>query len=317
MAELPHLPVHARHRAKGGRPKEAFDQAATKMLAAIRHLEEVSLDRLLASWRLGRRSKDCPLGAERVFQFIGAIIYDMEWTSFEGEPEFENAATLADATNTISPGFALRYRCEHFVTHMLQVDYGFPATPFFKDWYWPSYVDDTIRSFERLCRFVSATTWRWSQDPGIPDQRSWDLLLDVLADSLCPLWTTEYYFTWDLAIMFYYYYSRRKPVNPQARREGWAGYTGVLQEIIDEDPTRGRERLRRKISLDIHLFKTFIGRPKAARADGFSGPGSGHPALLQDHAALPKSGPQDAGPGDIELARMGCLNVRICAAHKA
>ena len=32
--------------------------------------------------------------------------------------------------------------------------------------------------------------------------------------------------------------------------------------MIDEVPTRGRERLRRKLSLDIHLFETFIEDPK-------------------------------------------------------
>jgi hypothetical protein len=198
-----------------GRPKEAFDRAAQKMLTAIRRLGEGSPDKLLASRRLGRSSEECQFSAERVFQFIGAIVYDMEWTSAEGESDFENAATLADATNTISPGFALQYSCWHFVRHMLLVDYGFSAPPLFQHWRSPRKVEDAIWTFERFCGFVSATAWRWRQGHGIPDQRAWDLIIDVLAGSItwqCPLWT------WDAAIMFYYYYSRRKLVSPQERR---------------------------------------------------------------------------------------------------
>jgi hypothetical protein len=238
-----------------GRPKEAFDRAAQKMLTAIRRLGEGSPDKLLASRRLGRSSEECQFSAERVFQFIGAIVYDMEWTSAEGESDFENAATLADATNTISPGFALQYSCWHFVRHMLLVDYGFSAPPLFQHWRSPRKVEDAIWTFERFCGFVSATAWRWRQGHGIPDQRAWDLIIDVLAGSItwqCPLWT------WDAAIMFYYYYSRRKLVSPQERREGWTGYTGVLQEMIAEVSTRGRERLQRKLSLDVHLFPSII-----------------------------------------------------------
>jgi hypothetical protein len=58
--------------------------------------------------------------------------------------------------------------------------------------------------------------------------------------------------------MFYYYYFRRKPVGHHERREGRTGYTGVLQEMIEEVPTMGREWLQRKLSLDIHLFPTFF-----------------------------------------------------------
>ncbi|KAK3899053.1 hypothetical protein C8A05DRAFT_37331, partial [Staphylotrichum tortipilum] len=59
--------------------------------------------------------------------------------------------------------------------------------------------------------------------------------------------------------MFYYYYTRWKPVSPEARREGWTGYTGVLHEMVAEVPTRGRERLQRKLSFDIHcLIPSFV-----------------------------------------------------------
>ena len=55
-------------------------------------------------------------------------------------------------------------------------------------------------------------------------------------------------------LLVYYYHSRRTPVNAGARGHGWTGYTGVLQEMILEVPTRGNDRLERKLSLDIHYF---------------------------------------------------------------
>ncbi len=241
-----------------GRPAEVFERAATKMLATIHHAGEGSPDRLLISRPLGRISlKKCWFPAERVFQFIGAIAYDMEWTSWDGELEFEKAAALADATNTIGPRFRMPYDSVNFLRHMLLVDYGVPASPIFssKDWYLPDEVVNAMWSFERFCGFASATAWRWRQGQSVPDQRAWDLILDVLQG--CTAWPNIYY-TWDAAVMFYYYYSRRKPVSPQARREGWTGYTGVLQEMIAEVPTRGRDRLQRKPSLDHHIISIFI-----------------------------------------------------------
>ncbi|KAK4123178.1 hypothetical protein N657DRAFT_681311 [Parathielavia appendiculata] len=127
---------------------------------------------------------------------------------------------------------------------------------FKRHWHRRDNGDDAMWSFEKFCNFVSATAWRWKQGHAIPDQKSWDLILDVLAGSMT--WTSPY-FTWNATIMFYYYYSRRKPVGPQARREEWTGYTGVLQGIIAEIPTRRREWLQRTLSLDIHhFFPTFI-----------------------------------------------------------
>jgi hypothetical protein len=37
-------------------------------------------------------------------------------------------------------------------------------------------------------------------------------------------------------------------------KQGWSGYTGILQEILDEVPTRGTGRLERKLSLDVHIL---------------------------------------------------------------
>lgn len=54
--------------------------------------------------------------------------------------------------------------------------------------------------------------------------------------------------------MIYYYRLHRQPVDAEDHKEGWIGYTGVLQEMIAEIPARGRDRLERKLSLDAHLL---------------------------------------------------------------
>jgi hypothetical protein len=59
---------------------------------------------------------------------------------------------------------------------------------------------------------------------------------------------------WDAATLLHWYHTRRKPVDEEDRKKGWTGYTGVLQEMIDEVPTRGTDRLARKLSLDVHML---------------------------------------------------------------
>ncbi|KAG7284718.1 hypothetical protein NEMBOFW57_009327 [Staphylotrichum longicolle] len=54
--------------------------------------------------------------------------------------------------------------------------------------------------------------------------------------------------------MFYYFHTRRKPISDLARKEGHTEYTGILQEMIAEVPTRGTDRLQRKLSLDVNWF---------------------------------------------------------------
>ncbi len=54
--------------------------------------------------------------------------------------------------------------------------------------------------------------------------------------------------------MIHYYYSHRKPVDANDHKKRWTGYTGVLQEMIAEVPTRGTDRLEHKLSLAVHLL---------------------------------------------------------------
>ena len=86
--------------AKPGRPRQALDRTTTKMHDAICRTGEVSVDDLFASRLLGLSS--LYICFKTVFQAIGAIVYDMEWTNDDGELVFQNAEALADAKHTPS-----------------------------------------------------------------------------------------------------------------------------------------------------------------------------------------------------------------------
>ena len=117
--------------AKPGRPWETLYRTTIKMHDAIRCTEALSVDHLFASRLLGLSNWYAPF--QTVFQAIGAIVYDMEWTSDDGELEFQNAEALADAKHTISPNFKLGYdECRAVLEQMLLTDYGIPGFPVFQ-----------------------------------------------------------------------------------------------------------------------------------------------------------------------------------------
>jgi len=138
------------------------------MEAAIRGTGAAgSPDDLLISRHLGRKGTYPVLPAERVFQVMGAIVYEMEWTSGDNDggtthPDFHNAAVLADAVDTISPDFLRRwFEMDRFFGLMISADYGFPdyalSTPSIGMLF---YKENRIWAFERFCDFLAATAWR-------------------------------------------------------------------------------------------------------------------------------------------------------------
>jgi hypothetical protein len=67
----------------------------------------------------------------------------------------------------------------------------------------------------------------------------------------------------DLAIMLYYYDTRRRPLEPVVYKTVRTGYIGVLQELIFEVPLRGSNRLQCKLSLHVNeLLPKVVRDPK-------------------------------------------------------
>jgi hypothetical protein len=163
---------------------------------------------------------------------------------------------------------------------MLLVDYGFPAYPLHHSLFscdglrhkFPPGIrasrstheraSDPLWCLERFCGLLTATAWRWGQGHGLPDQEAWSLIRDVLlAMKVGP--RSDFRWACDTAAMFHFYYSHRKPLGPEGHMGGWTGYTGVLQQMVDEIPARGTDRLTRKLSLDIYFFIPLFIRDQA------------------------------------------------------
>jgi hypothetical protein len=67
----------------------------------------------------------------------------------------------------------------------------------------------------------------------------------------------------DFTIMRYYYYTHRRSIDVVDYENGMAGYTGIIQELISEIPSRGSDRLQRKLSVDVNELM-----PKVVRDPG-------------------------------------------------
>ena len=219
--------------------RETLGRAAEKMQAAIHAAGERSVDSLVETRRRGRRERDSRCSPKHVFQAVGAIIYAMEWTG--GEPAVDKDVMAARATTV--PQFIRTPldRLPRLFELMLVVDYGFPPFPIHASLAWSE--------LEGFCGFLVATAWRWRQRQALPGSKEWDHI-SVAAF----VWSFDEVSVWDAVTMLYYYQSHSKPVTAEDREQGRTGYTGVLEEMIAEVPTRGKDRLERKLSLDAHLL---------------------------------------------------------------
>ncbi|KAH6634648.1 hypothetical protein B0J18DRAFT_453354 [Chaetomium sp. MPI-SDFR-AT-0129] len=255
------------------------------MHATIRAFKEKSADTLVASRQRGQKRHGLLISPTMsrpysVFEAAGAMMYAMEWTGHDSDEDSDSSLKDTDddddddkmlllpvegsTTGPLKPGYVLKPPVECFrgfvpdlrrmIKIMLVVDYGFRSdsirvsgagvtVPSWSDF---MMVSDFLVRIARL--------WRWQQ--GVPDDRSWALIARLVGD-----WVDDDGLrlpVWDVATMIYYYQVHR---SVDARGEhldeacaGFTGYTGVLQEMIDEVPTRGKDRLERKLFLDAHLL---------------------------------------------------------------
>lgn len=247
---------------KDYRARQTLDLVARRMHATIRACGEQSADTLLESRRHGQAQDDPLAPMHTVFEVIGAMIYAMEWTS--GEPWAEDPVPSMGPLELVSaleapPVYSVGYSLQlpRLFELMLVIDYGFPAHPICGSICGPmliprSWFLDAWAALERLSDFLVkvARAWRWRQ--GLPSDESWNVIACATWD-----WANDIGLkvpVWDVATMIYYYRLHRNPADAEEHKEGWIGYTGVLQEMIAEIPARGRDRLERKLSLDAHLF---------------------------------------------------------------
>ncbi|KAK4039438.1 hypothetical protein C8A01DRAFT_16589 [Parachaetomium inaequale] len=229
---------------------ETLTRVARKMQGGIYRGGETSVDALVKSRYRGRDKYSVPGRLEGVLEAVGAILYAQEWTGNSSQ----EALDTTPAANQIprSSRLGLELASEYVYEAMLLVDYGCPSRPIRSMWNCRDYfLNVDLPEFDNFSRFLTTTARRWEQGQ-IPDSATWDHIAHRME-------AVEYRWppvvdVWNAATLLYYYNTRRKPVSAEDRKNGLTGYTGVLQEMVDEVPTRGTDRLGRKLSLDVHVL---------------------------------------------------------------
>ena len=248
---------------KDSSARQTLDRTARKMHATIRACGAQSANTLLESRERSRTPQDLHVSMSAVFEAVGAMIYAMEWTNTPpraGELAPPQAVIRPlEAGRPVEPPAKDLFGCASTLRSLFQVmlviDYGFPDRRISG---WVYYEWPKVESFAGFL-VKMARLWRWRQ--GLPSDKAWGLIAEASSD-----WADDFGLrlpVWDVATMIYYYCTHRKPVEAEELKEGWTGYTGVLKEMIAEVPTRGTDRLERKLSLDAHiLIPRFVGSRK-------------------------------------------------------
>ncbi len=215
------------------------------MLDNMGRLGQPSPDALLEARRRGRGDHELSGRMELVVEALGAVVYDMTWTCGGGPgPKRMRAVKNANAPSCQDRD-APWHMCRRVFELMLFIDYSLPAYPLRR------YRRDLSR-FERFSRVLTGSALFWVKGIALPGTGAWDCIAREAGGWARAMDGVP---VWDIATMLYYYNTRINPSSPMGDHEqGWPQYTGVLQEMIAEIPTRGIARLERKLSLDVHLL---------------------------------------------------------------
>ncbi|KAK4139302.1 uncharacterized protein C8A04DRAFT_15972, partial [Dichotomopilus funicola] len=178
-----------------------------------------------------------------VVRSVAAILYDQEWTGNRIQ------GMIPDYTARDNSAVMIACFTPYAFEMMLLVDYGFPPHPIQPPSFHhrQAFFALPYAQFEEFARFLVATASRWNEGH-ISGLGSWEKIARNMM-----FWTRTLDVS-DAATLIYYYHTRRQPVDSEDAKQGWTGYTGVLQEMIDEIPARGTDRLARKLSLDINVL---------------------------------------------------------------
>ena len=217
---------------------EVLTRVATKMQASIRHAGEGSADALLGSRLRGMTTLSRPLRPELILKSVGGILYDQEWTGNLSQVMIPDHTTLDGTSTNIAFG-------SNYIFDMMLL-----PCPVRSPWWWSRqrFLDVGWKHFENFSRFLTAVACRWN-DGHLPEPAPWEYIARKM--DAFEIYGLD---VWDAATLIYYYDTHREPVDSESAKGGWTGYTGVLQEMIDEVPKRGTDRLARKSSLDVNLL---------------------------------------------------------------
>ncbi len=184
--------------------------------------------------------------ARGLLQMVAAILYDQECSSVTcnsvTEDELVEMPHLRSENRRLGRATGGRVGIveESLIRRMLEIDYEVPAIP---AW---NIRTKHVSKFQDNCEFLVDVV-RCCKQGRFPDREVWDALYLCVGSRVGILP--------DRAIMYYYYHTHKRPVDPKDFSKNGIvdiGYTGVLPELIAEIPTRGTARLARKLSVDVN-----------------------------------------------------------------
>ncbi|KAJ9143294.1 hypothetical protein NKR23_g6667 [Pleurostoma richardsiae] len=173
-----------------------------------------------------------------VLRSVAVILYDRECS---GRPMEEVSETRLEDIPEVG-GRKLRSLVKPLLEHMLLVDYGVGVYPLKGR----KRVDRGVLDF---CNYVASFV-EFYKNPPLPDLPRWE----YLASRLLRFEHFDGLDVADISLALYHYGTHRRQLADWEYKRGLTGYTGVLQEMIDEIPTRGTERLMRKLSVDVNEY---------------------------------------------------------------
>lgn len=140
---------------------------------------------------------------------------------------------------------------------MLLVDYGIGVRPLRQPYFMPSWMFLRLLwpAVNGFCEYLTIFAGYCKQGQ-FPGEEGWEYLRSRLVafrdDDPA-----------DLALMLYYYHTHRQPLDRTDYEKGMTGYTGILNELVAEVPTRGTERLLHKLSVDVNeLIPRVVNEPR-------------------------------------------------------
>ncbi|KAM7202629.1 hypothetical protein V8F20_004418 [Naviculisporaceae sp. PSN 640] len=195
--------------------------------------------------------KDPDWQAKPVLRVLALILYDQECAGrppLYRDPERQTVDRLLPKYDRRLGGwpFEDQRACRgftHLVEHMLLFDYGIGTFPLRKKSIPHLLFMGAFSQY--LTRFAQQC---WTGPP--PAFGEWLTLLNGLygCDIHCGDMKIE------VALALYYFQTHRGPVTRKDLDQGYTGYTGIMQELVDEIPTRGPDRLLRKLSVDVQML---------------------------------------------------------------
>ncbi|KAK0640709.1 hypothetical protein B0T16DRAFT_460866 [Cercophora newfieldiana] len=124
------------------------------------------------------------------------------------------------------------------IERMLLIDYGISRFPVYQR---------GLSALNEMCAYLTEFAERCRAGQ-LPPLKEWE----ALNSALLPDCGTE--LAPEAALALYYYHTNRRDIPEAEPKRGLIGYTGIIQELVDEIPTRGPDRLQRKLSVDVHVL---------------------------------------------------------------